>query len=93
LREEYWEIFVAKCESENFATSSQYMQWLRSQNELDNHLDNTGYARKQRQRQHEDDRLVQQDLENPYDKFHGRLAPFMHAHSKLLEFGDVSFSS
>jgi hypothetical protein len=28
LREEYWTMFVAKCESDNFATSSQYIQWL-----------------------------------------------------------------
>jgi hypothetical protein len=38
--------FVEKCELEHFATSSQYMQWLQSQNELDHHLGNTGYARK-----------------------------------------------
>jgi hypothetical protein len=28
LREEDWERFVAKCESEDFAMSNQYMQWL-----------------------------------------------------------------
>jgi hypothetical protein len=49
LRQEDWERFVAKCESENFVTNSQYMQWLRSQNKLDHHLNNTGYAGKQRQ--------------------------------------------
>jgi hypothetical protein len=37
--------------------------------------------------------LVQKGLENPYDKFHGRLALFMCAHSKLIESGDVSFYS
>jgi hypothetical protein len=46
LREEDWETFVAECESEDFAMNSQYMQWLRSQNELDHHLGNTSYARK-----------------------------------------------
>jgi hypothetical protein len=35
------------------------MQWLRSQNELDYHLGNTGYARKQRRWQQEDERLAQ----------------------------------
>jgi hypothetical protein len=45
LREEDWKRFIAKCESEDFATNSQYMQWLFSQNELDHHLSNTGYAR------------------------------------------------
>jgi hypothetical protein len=30
LREEDWARFVEKCESENFAVNSQYMQWLRS---------------------------------------------------------------
>jgi hypothetical protein len=39
--------FVEKCESENFAMNSEYMQWLRSQNQLDHHLGNTGYAKKQ----------------------------------------------
>jgi hypothetical protein len=34
--------------------------------------------------------LVKQSLENPYDKFRGRHAPFMHVHSKLLDSGDVS---
>jgi hypothetical protein len=38
--------FVEKCESGNFVTNSQYMQWLRSQNELDYHCDNTRYAGK-----------------------------------------------
>jgi hypothetical protein len=28
LREEDWTRFIAKCESENFAVNSQYMQWL-----------------------------------------------------------------
>jgi hypothetical protein len=37
--------------------------------------------------------LALQGLENPYDKFHGRLRPFMRAHSKLTESGDVSFYS
>jgi hypothetical protein len=46
LREEDWVRFVAKCESENFVANSQYMQWLRSQNELDNHFSNTNYAKK-----------------------------------------------
>jgi hypothetical protein len=36
---------------------------------------------------------AQQGLENPNDKFHGWLGPFMHAHSKLTESGDVSFYS
>jgi hypothetical protein len=37
--------------------------------------------------------LAQQDLVNPHDKFHGRMTPFMHACSKLIESGDVSFYS
>jgi hypothetical protein len=48
LEEEDWARFVEKYESENFTVNSQYMQWLRSQNELDHHLDNTGYGEKQR---------------------------------------------
>jgi hypothetical protein len=48
LREEDWARFIAKCESENFAANSQYMQWLRLQNELDHHLSNIGYSEKQR---------------------------------------------
>jgi hypothetical protein len=48
LSEEDWARFVEKYKSENFAMNSEYMQWLRSQNELDHHLNNTGYARKQR---------------------------------------------
>jgi hypothetical protein len=35
----------------------------------------------------------QQGLENPYDKFCGRLRPFMRAHPKMTELGDVSFYS
>jgi hypothetical protein len=46
LREEKWETFVAKCESDNFAMNSQYMKWLQSQNKLNHHLCNTGYAEK-----------------------------------------------
>jgi hypothetical protein len=46
LSEEDWSRFIEKCESENFAVNTEYMQWLRLQNELDHHLDNTGYVKK-----------------------------------------------
>jgi hypothetical protein len=69
------------------------MQWLRSKNELDHHLRNTDYAGKLRKWQQEDERLAQQILEFPYDKFCGWLAPFMRARSKLTESGDASFYS
>jgi hypothetical protein len=93
VTKEDWARFVEKCESEHFATESQYMQWLWSQNELDHHLVNTRYAGKQRKWQQEDERLAQQGLENLYDKFQGRLRPFMCAHSKMTESDDVSFYS
>jgi hypothetical protein len=48
VTKEDWTRFVKKCESEHFATESQYMQWLRSQKELDHHLRNTGYTGKHR---------------------------------------------
>jgi hypothetical protein len=69
------------------------MQWLRSQNELDHHLDNTGYVGKQGKWQQEDESLAQHGLENPYDKLCGWLRPFMCARSKLTESGDISFYS
>jgi hypothetical protein len=93
LSEEDWARFVEKCESENFAVNSEYMQWLRSKNELDHHLCNTSYARNQRKWEQEDERLAQRGIENPYDNFRGWLGPFTHAHSKLTESGDVSFYS
>jgi hypothetical protein len=37
--------------------------------------------------------LAQQGLENTYDKFYGRLAPFMRARSKLTETCNVCFYS
>jgi hypothetical protein len=46
LFEEDWARFVEKCELENFSMNSEYMQWLRSLNELYHHLGNTGYAKK-----------------------------------------------
>jgi hypothetical protein len=93
LSEEDWARFVEKCELENIAANSEYMKWLRSQNELDHHLGNTSYTRKQRRWQQEDERLAQLGLQNPYDNFCGRLGPFMRAHSKLIELGDVSYYS
>jgi hypothetical protein len=45
MTKEEWARFVEKCKSEHFVVESQYMQWLRSQNELDHHLSNTGYAK------------------------------------------------
>jgi hypothetical protein len=83
--------FVEKCKSENSAMNSQYMQCIWSQNELDHHLGNTSYARKQRKWQEEDERLAQKDLENPNDKFRGWLEPFILVHSKLTGLGDVTF--
>jgi phosphomevalonate kinase len=38
--------FVEKCELEHFGANNQYIQLLRSQNELDHHLSNTSYVRK-----------------------------------------------
>jgi hypothetical protein len=93
LSEEDWTRFVEKCESENIGVNSEYMKCLWSQNELDHHLGNIGYARKQRRWQQEDERLAQLGLQNPYDNFHGCLGPFMHGHSKLKESGDVSYYS
>jgi hypothetical protein len=46
LYEEDWVRFVEKCDSEKFVVNSEYMKWLRLQNELDHHLGNTGYAKK-----------------------------------------------
>jgi hypothetical protein len=69
------------------------MQWLWLQNELDHNLGNTGSSRKDRKWQQEDERFAQQGLQNPYDKFHGWLGPFMRAHSKLTKSDDVSFYS
>jgi hypothetical protein len=91
VTKEDWARFVEKCELEHFIAENQYMQWLRSLNELDHHLDNTGYAGKQMKWQQEDERLAQQGLENPYYKFHGWLRPFMRVRSKLIGLGDVSF--
>jgi hypothetical protein len=34
--------------------------------------------------------LTQQGLENPYDKFHGQLTPFIRAHSKLTELDNIN---
>jgi hypothetical protein len=85
LSEEDWARFVEKCKSKNFAANSECMKWLQSQNELDHHLGNTGFAKKQRRWQQEDERLAQLGLQNPYDNFCGRLGPFMLAHSKLTE--------
>jgi hypothetical protein len=73
--------------------NSEYIQWLRSQNELDYHLGNTGYAEKQRKWPQEDERLASLGLQNPYDNFRGRLGPFIRTRSKLTESGDVSFYS
>jgi hypothetical protein len=44
LSEEDWVGFIEKCELENFATNSEYMQWLLSKNKVDHHLGNTGYT-------------------------------------------------
>jgi hypothetical protein len=90
VSEKDWVRFVEKCDSENFIVNSEYMKWLRLQNELDHHLGNTGYARKQRRWQQEDERLAQLGLQNPY---RGQLGPFMRARSKLIESGDVSYYS
>jgi hypothetical protein len=43
--------------------------------------------------QQEDERLAQQGLQNPYDKFRGWLGPFMGARSKLTELDDINFYS
>jgi Fe2+ transport system protein B len=41
---EDWSRFIEECESKNFTVNSEYMQWLRSHNELDHHLSNSIYA-------------------------------------------------
>jgi hypothetical protein len=46
VTKEDWARFIENCESEHFAVESQYMQWLQLQNELDHHLNNTGYVKK-----------------------------------------------
>jgi hypothetical protein len=71
--------------------NSEYMQQLRAQNELNHHLGNTGYAEKQSKWEQEDQRLAEQGVENPYDKFSGWLKHFMRARSKLTEIGKITY--
>jgi hypothetical protein len=35
--------------------------------------------------------LAEQGVENPYDKFSGWLRPFMHALSRLIEIGEITY--
>jgi hypothetical protein len=91
LKEEDWERFVTKCESPEFVSNSEYMRQLRAQNELNHHLDNTRYAKKQSKWEQEDQRLVEQGVNNPYDKFSARLRPFMCARSKLVEIDKITY--
>jgi hypothetical protein len=35
--------------------------------------------------------LAEQGVENPYDKFSGRLRHFMHARSMLIEIGEITY--
>jgi hypothetical protein len=35
--------------------------------------------------------LAKQGVENPFEKFRGRLRPFMHAQSKLTEIGEITY--
>jgi hypothetical protein len=58
VTKEDWTRFVEKCKLEKFAMESQYMQWIQSQNELDHHLSNTDYVRKQRKWQQVDEGLA-----------------------------------
>jgi hypothetical protein len=39
----------------------------------------------------EDQRLTEQSVENTYDKFSGRLRPFIHAQSKLTEIDEITY--
>jgi hypothetical protein len=71
LKEEDWERFVAMYKSLEFVANSEYMWQLRSQNELNHHFGNTGYARKWSMWEQKDQRLDEQGIENPYDKFSG----------------------
>jgi hypothetical protein len=91
LKEEEWERFVAKCESPEFVVNSEYMWQLRAQNELNHHLGNTGYAEKQSKWEQEDQRLAEQGVENPYDKFSEQLKHSMRARSKLTEIGEITY--
>ena len=47
LKEEDWIEFASKCNTNQFAQESEYMKWLRAQNELNHHLGPTGYIGKQ----------------------------------------------
>jgi hypothetical protein len=67
------------------------MRQLQVQNELNHHLGNTGYARKQSKWEQEDQRLAEQGVKNPYDKFSGQLRPFMRARSKLTKIGEITY--
>jgi hypothetical protein len=35
--------------------------------------------------------LAEQGVENPYDKFSGRLRPFIRAQSKLIKIGEITY--
>jgi hypothetical protein len=91
LKEKDRERFVAKCESPEFVANSEYMRQLWVQNELNHHLGNTRYARKQGKSIQEDQRLAEQGVENLYDKFSGWLKHFIRARSKLTEICEITY--
>jgi hypothetical protein len=91
LKEEDCERFVTNCESPEFVANSEYMWQLRAQNELNQHLGNTEYAKKRSKWEHEYQGLAEQGVKNPYDKFRARLRHFMHARSKLIEIVEITY--
>jgi hypothetical protein len=93
LTKEAWDELVQKWNTPEFQQSSEYFRGLRARNELDHHLGSAGYAGKQRKWEQEDEMLAERGIENPYESFEGRLAPFMRARSKLTEDGNINFYS
>ncbi|XP_025811296.1 LOW QUALITY PROTEIN: glyceraldehyde-3-phosphate dehydrogenase-like [Panicum hallii] len=93
LTKKAWDELVEKWNAPEFQQSSEYFRGLRARNELDHHLGSAGYAGKQRKWEQEDEMLAERGIENPYESFEGRLAPFMRARSKLTEDGNINFYS
>jgi hypothetical protein len=93
LTKEAWDELVQKWNTPEFQQSSEYFRGLRARNELDHHLGSAGYAGKQCKWEQEDEMLAERGIENSYESFEGRLAPFMRARSKLTEDGNINFYS
>ena len=95
LKLEDWEQFVETTKSPFFEHVSQEMKGKKAKHNKPHKMGRKGYYGKRKEWHEDDEKLVAEGKENPWEQYPGRSRPYLRARSEKTTSGsrDITFSS